>query len=77
MKEMGYEIEKLSFYAISVNKSFPVEIPNQENKEQFSKFIESFKNYNPENQIETNENKCRHCIYNNLCDKTEVENVYK
>jgi CRISPR-associated protein Cas4 len=77
MKEMGYEIESLSFYAISTNKSFPVEIPTEEDRQQFLKFIDDFKKFNPENAIETNENNCRHCIYNNLCDKTEVENVYK
>jgi hypothetical protein len=39
-------------------------------------FIERFKQFNPETSIEINENKCHHCIYCNLCDKTNVENVY-
>jgi CRISPR-associated protein Cas4 len=77
MNEMGKEIQKLSFYTISTNKSFPIEKKKKKDKKQFSEFVEAFKKFNPEDTIETNENKCMHCIYNNLCDKTEVENVYK
>jgi CRISPR-associated protein Cas4 len=72
MIEMGYEIEKLSFYATSVNKSFPIEIPNEQDKQELIHFIEQFKNFNPEDQIEINKNKCKKCIYCNLCDKTSV-----
>jgi len=75
MIEMGYEIEKLSFYATSVNKSFSVEIPKEQEKQELKNFIEQFKNFNLESKIEINENKCKHCIYRNLCDKTEVNDV--
>jgi CRISPR-associated protein Cas4 len=75
LKEMGYEIEKLSFYATSTNKSFPVGIPTEQDKQELMNFIEQFKNFNPEIQIEINENKCKHCIYCNLCDKIEVNDV--
>ena len=76
MKEMGYAVDKLSFYAISTDKFFPVDLPNQEDKTFFLKFIEKFRNYNPEDKIDINPNKCKYCIYNSLCDKAEVENVY-
>ena len=40
-------------------------------------FIEQFKHYNPDSStIQINPNKCTHCIYCNLCDKTETNNVY-
>jgi CRISPR-associated protein Cas4 len=76
MVEMGYDIERLAFYAISTNKTFPVNIPTEENKTELANFILKFKQFNPEEPIITNENKCKHCVYCNLCDKTEVENVY-
>ncbi|MDR3048117.1 MAG: type V CRISPR-associated protein Cas4 [Bacteroidales bacterium] len=76
MTEMGYEVEKLAFYAISTNKMFPVEIPTEEDKKELADFILKFNQFNPEDAILINENKCNHCIYCNLCDKTEVENVY-
>ncbi|MDR0926927.1 MAG: type V CRISPR-associated protein Cas4 [Ignavibacteria bacterium] len=76
MLEMGYQIEKLTMHSISTNQTFPIEIPSAIEKSQLINFINEFKNYNPEKPIKTNENKCKHCIYCNLCDKSEVENVY-
>ena len=36
-----------------------------------------FKRYNPASTtIQINPNKCTHCIYCNLCDKTNTDNVY-
>jgi CRISPR-associated protein Cas4 len=76
MIEMGYEVEKLAFYAISTNKTFPVNIPNENNKKELNDFILEFKRFNPEQPISINANKCAHCIYCALCDKVDIENVY-
>jgi len=76
MIEMGYEIEKLAFYAISTNQTFPVEIPNTVQKNELKNFILDFKKFDPSQNIQVNKNKCIHCIYCNLCDKTDTENVY-
>ncbi|MDR1974530.1 MAG: type V CRISPR-associated protein Cas4 [Bacteroidales bacterium] len=76
MLEMGYDVEKLAFYAILTNKTFFIDIPTKENKIELANFILKFKQFNPELPIHINENKCRHCIYCNLCDKIEMENVY-
>jgi CRISPR-associated protein Cas4 len=76
MTEMGYEIERLAFYAIAANKTYPLEIPNDNNKKELIDFIQKFKEFDPETNITVNENKCTHCIYCNLCDKIEVTNVY-
>jgi hypothetical protein len=35
MVEMGYEVEKLAFYAISTNKTFPLPTPNEQDKKNF------------------------------------------
>lgn len=76
MVEMGYEVEKLAFYATSVNKIFPVDIPNETSKMELIDFIKRFKNFDPNQSISINPNKCTHCIYSNLCDKNNTENVY-
>lgn len=76
MLEMGYEIEKLAFYEISTNKMVDVELPTESDKEELLAFIEKYKNYDLNSSFQINENKCRHCVYCNLCDKTSVENVY-
>jgi len=76
MKEMGYEISSLEFYSLSTNTRFPVPIPINEDKSDLLGFIEQFKAFDPTQSFHLNANKCRHCIYSNLCDKTDFDNVY-
>ncbi len=77
LREMGYDVRELAFYEISTNKMIPVKMPNEEELSRFKRFIDSFRKYNPEETPSTiNANKCRHCIYCNLCDKTFENNVY-
>ena len=75
--EMGYEVEQLAFYEISTNKTIPISLPNETDIANFTAFINTFHNYNPASTIYINPNKCKHCIYCNLCDKTEEHNVYE
>ncbi len=77
MIEMGYEVDSLEFYEISKNRTIPVDLPNDEQKCQLKQFIDSFRKFDPANIIKTNINKCKHCIYCNICDKTEEDNVYQ
>lgn len=76
LQEMGYEVESLAFYEQSTNKMIPIAMPTKQEIEQFGEFIHQFNSFNPANEININPNKCRHCIYSNLCDKTDFENVY-
>ncbi len=77
MMEMGYAVEKLAFYSMADNKTLPVSLPGEEGRAELVEFIKNFRQFEPENsEISLNENKCRHCVYCNLCDKTGVENVY-
>lgn len=76
MIEMGYTIEKLAFYSMKDNKTFPIELPGNSGKTELKYFIEKFKRFDPEQKVHINENKCRHCIYCSLCDKINIENVY-
>lgn len=75
--EMGYKVDKLAFYEISTNKMIKVELPGEIDKQELIKFIGQFKDYNPASTMfKVNPNKCIHCIYCNLCDKTATDNVY-
>ncbi|MFZ4725375.1 MAG: type V CRISPR-associated protein Cas4 [Paludibacter sp.] len=76
MTEMGYEVQSIAFYAISVNKTIPIELPSENDKQELKNFIYRFKHYDPSKTLNPNINKCTHCIYCNLCDKIETENVY-
>ncbi len=77
MTEMGYPVDRLAFYEISTNKMIDVEMPGEAGKHELAGFIERFKQYAPATTaFKINPNKCAHCIYCNLCDKTDTDNVY-
>lgn len=77
MIEMGYEVKQIAFYEISTNKLFPQTIPDQSEKEELVNYLVALRSYNPDSDnSKPNPNKCVHCIYCNLCDKTESDNVY-
>lgn len=77
LKEMGYEVEKLAFYETSTNKTIPVKMPSIIELQEFKNFILLYRSFDPSSTtFEINHNKCKHCIYCNLCDKTAEDNVY-
>ena len=77
MTEMGYTVNELYFYEISTNKIFPINLPGEKERKELERFISAFYEFNPSlSAFHINSNKCRHCIYCNLCDKTELDNVY-
>lgn len=77
MKEMGYQVERLAFYEISTNKMTNVALPGEQGKQELLSFLHKFKTYDPlTTSFNINTNKCAHCIYCNLCDKTTSDNVY-
>ena len=76
LQEMGYEVEQIAFYETSTNKTIPIRLPTEKDIQDFESFIRGFRRFNPTDKLHTNPNKCKHCIYCNLCDKTEEENVY-
>ena len=77
MQEMGYEVEHIAFYEISTKRTIPVNLPAPEDIQRFEQFLQSFRKYDPILPFQQNPNKCRHCIYCNLCDKTITDNVYQ
>lgn len=77
MKEMGYIIESLAFYEISTNKMIPIDLPSDNQIEEFKGFLDTYRNYDPSQPLRVNENKCKHCVYCSLCDKMDGENVYQ
>lgn len=71
--EMGFEVEHLSFYSKDDNKSYPLELPNDEIKLWFEQYLNRIRNYNPSIALQNiNHNKCQYCIYAPLCDQTTL-----
>lgn len=77
LQDMGYEVKHLAFYEISTNKTLPIALPSENDLIEFRNFINNFRSFNPAtSKFAVNVNKCYHCIYCNLCDKTLYDNVY-
>lgn len=76
LEEMGYQVDLLSFYETSTNKMISVNPPSELEELEFVSFIKHYHSFDPSDNLDININKCMHCIYNNLCDKTTVDNVY-
>lgn len=72
LTEMGYQVKKMKLYSMDDNKSYPVKLPvaDRERQEGFEKLIQDIYSFDLKTPFLTNINKCRHCIYCNLCDVT-------
>lgn len=67
--EMGFEVNKIKFFSISDNKSYPINIPNQNDKEYLMEIILKIRRFDlTDKNFEQNKNKCEKCIYKELCD---------
>lgn len=72
LKEMGYNIKKLRFHSFSDNKNYNVLLP-EENSEMFHKFESLIKNiheFDMQDFVQTNCEKCKKCIYEPACDRS-------
>ena len=67
LTEMGYEVEKLSFYSLSDNKKYKIDQPDAEARIKFENFINTMQNYDIDTFEGVSKSKCEKCIYNVLC----------
>lgn len=79
LREMGYNVKSIRFYSTDDNKVYSQKLP-EENPE----MLEKFKRTNQEMQLfdvdsyePKNPDKCRHCIYNDFCDRPLVPKAYR
>jgi CRISPR-associated protein Cas4 len=70
LTEMGYKVDKLRLYSMDDNKSHYIDLPsnNHVHQQGFEKLIGQISNFNLTASFRPNANKCKQCIYNNLCD---------
>jgi CRISPR-associated exonuclease Cas4 len=72
LTDMGYSVRKMKLYSMDDNKSYPVALPDDdlERKLQFEDLIDKINAFDLTHPFSPNASKCKHCIYNNLCDVT-------
>jgi len=67
--EMNVTVKKIAFYDFNKQEKIPLEIPSEENIKELKNHILKVQFYNFNSPINVNPNKCKHCIYHNLCEK--------
>lgn len=74
MKEMGYEIEKLVIRSVDDNKSYDIELPedNHEMLEKFENVRNEMEMFKVEGFRQSNIEKCRRCIYHTYCEGCSI-----
>ena len=72
--EMGYVVNKLRIHSVTDNKNYDIELPekNIEMKNKFEKLLNDMHNFDIENFVQINEEKCRMCIYEPACDRSNL-----
>lgn len=76
LTEMGYSIETIQFYSIKDQRTFEVGIPTEKDFHELKNHIRKIAWFDFEAEININPEKCKHCIYASLCDKTQQDHVY-
>lgn len=70
--EMGYKVNKIKIYSISDNKNHEIKLPyeNQEMDKKFRQLVIDMHNFDMKKFVQTNEEKCKKCIYEPSCDRS-------
>lgn len=70
--EMGYDVIQMVLYDLTHNKTYPILVPSEDPIffAKFEKLVSDLQNFDLEKEFFPNVNKCKNCIYSNLCDKS-------
>lgn len=74
MLEMGYEVETLELYSLVDNKSYKIELPenNLDMDKKFKQTLEKMYDFDINQFKQDNEEKCKHCVYEPACDRSRL-----
>lgn len=73
LREQGISVKKLSFFDFKTNTKIPIPLPTPADLLDLKNHIERVRHFDFESNFKVNPNKCRQCIYNNLCEKAIVD----
>lgn len=67
--EMWFEVKKIFFHSLEDNKRYDIKIPREKEITEFENLLERFNSFDIFTPWFTqNKEKCKKCIYSNLCD---------
>lgn len=69
--EMGYKVDSIKLYSMDDNKSYPIKKPEEDIKlkTDFDNIVKQIRSFDLTSAFTSHKNKCKYCIYNNLCDR--------
>ena len=70
LTEMGYSVKRMALHSLIDNQRYSIDIPQAEETQKFNQLIKRLKKFNFEQEFKANKNKCDHCVYSGLCDKS-------
>ena len=72
MLEMGYIINSLEIRSLDDNKKYKIALPNEDDAmfKKFENLISEIRTFDLENYNQDNIEKCKHCIYEDACDRS-------
>lgn len=75
LREMGYSVKKIELYSMDDNKTYKVELPenNLRVMNEMVDVIDRMRNFEPEKYKPVSVEKCNNCIYEPLCDRSIKE----
>jgi CRISPR-associated exonuclease Cas4 len=76
LNEMGFLVEEISFFSVKDRKTIKIELPGEKEFSELENHVQNIIDFDFNSKIKVNQNKCKHCIYCNLCDKTSLQHVY-
>jgi len=69
LKEIWYNVKKIFLHSLDDNKRYEIIIPDKKEIEEFEKLLKDFNSFDIfEEWFSQNGEKCKKCIYSNLCD---------
>lgn len=72
MTEMGYSVKHLELYSMDDNKKYPISLPENDScrRLEFDLLLKNMREFDISVYAQTNAEKCNHCIYEPVCDRS-------
>lgn len=74
LTEMGYDVQRLEIRSLDDNKKYRINIPDEDDemRKRFDDLIDSMRTFELNQFYQSNEAKCKKCIYEDACDRSLI-----
>ncbi len=75
LQEMGYEVKEICVHSLSDNKRYKINLPKEKEIAEFEQHLGAIRDFNLNAEFSQNAEKCKKCIYAQLCDYNLNQNA--